>query len=82
MEKLIENKLSKTAKNWNTAAALRLFFYGHQNGGREQMPTICCGRYEKWCREASMTKENSIEAIENKKSVFQKACENEKGYKL
>lgn len=46
------------------------------------MPTTCCGRYEKWCREASTTKENNIEAIENKKSIFQKACENEKGYKL
>lgn len=39
---------------------------------REQMPTIYHSRHEKWCREASITKQKGMEATENKKVFFKK----------
>lgn len=39
---------------------------------REQMPTIYHSRHEKWCREASITKQKDMEAVEKKKAFFKK----------
>lgn len=37
---------------------------------REEMLTIYPCRREEWCREASMTKQKGMEAVENKKAFF------------
>lgn len=45
---------------------------------REQMPTIYHSGHEKWCREASMTKQRGMEAIASKKAFFKKLEKMEK----
>lgn len=45
---------------------------------REQMPTIYHSGHEKWCREASMTKQKGMEAIASKKAFFKKLEKMEK----
>lgn len=81
-ENLAENKFSWAVKICSFAAELGLLKDTKMEAKSKGPPSIRC---EKWCKEASMTKQKGMEAVGNKrkkKAFFKKAREIVKGYKL